>query len=136
MRNFKSRNERPTSRILYTISNFGLFEWVSVLIAVLVLSAIAASAYEDLTVEVVDNVIVKQKPTQIVGSDKNIKTRYLIITDRETFELQNNFFQGKFNNADLYYNLEEGKKYRFKVSGIKKSAFFNYRNILEATKIE
>lgn len=57
--------------------------------------------------------------------------RYLVITDKETFICKNDFINGKFNNSDIFFKIKEGQTYTFKVSGIGKSMFFDYSNILE-----
>jgi hypothetical protein len=60
--------------------------------------------------------------------------RYLVITDKETFVCESSLLNGKFNNTDIFYRLKKDSTYNFKVSGTGKSAFTEYRNILEILK--
>ncbi len=75
-----------------------------------------------------------QQQQLMSGSKDDITTdiRYLVITDKETFICENSLLNGKFNNSDIFWRLEEGHVYNFKVCGMGKSAMFDYRNILEA----
>ena len=81
-------------------------------------------------------VIKLEQQQKITGSGNSIKTqiRYLVITDKETFVCENSIINGKFNNSDLFFRLEEGKVYSFKVEGYGKSVLYDYRNILEVIK--
>jgi len=73
-----------------------------------------------------------QQQQKISGSNKNVSTdiRYLVITDKETFCIKNSILNWKFNNSDIFYRLENGKKYSFRVSGVGKGIITDYRNIL------
>jgi len=77
-----------------------------------------------------------QQQQLIEGSGKNIKTtiRYLVITDKETFVCENSLLNGKFNNSDIFWRLKKDSTYTFKVAGIGKTFFTEYRNILEVIK--
>jgi hypothetical protein len=105
-------------------------------IAVLALSHCAG----DMKTETVHNckVMNLQQQQLINGSKDNISTeiRYLVITDKETFICENSLLNGKFNNSDIFWRLKEGDTYNLKVCGVGKSIIFDYRNILEAQKIE
>ncbi len=81
----------------------------------------------------VNKLVVQNK---LEGSQKSIQTeiRYLVITDKETFICESSVFNDKYNNSDIFFSLQEGKTYSFKVSGSGKSAMFDYRNILEVVK--
>jgi len=74
-----------------------------------------------------------QQQQLIKGSGNDMKTeiRYLVITDKETFICESSILNGKFNNSDIFWRLEKGKTYKFRVSGYGKSMFLDYRNILE-----
>ncbi len=74
-----------------------------------------------------------QQQQKISGSGSSMKTeiRYIVITDKETFIVENSIINGKFNNSDIFYRLQKGAKYNFTVSGVGKGIFTDYRNILE-----
>jgi len=65
------------------------------------------------------------------GSTINTEIRYLVITDKETFVIEDSFWNNKYNNSDIFFRLEVGKSYYFKVCGNKKSRAYDYRNILK-----
>lgn len=92
----------------------------------------------DSKISIVNDCKVKKLIAQnkVSGSSKNLKTeiRYLVITDKETFICESSVFNSKYNNSDIFYSLEEGKTYTFRVSGQGKSAAYDYRNILEVVK--
>ena len=89
----------------------------------------------DLKVENVNNckVLELQQQQLISGSGNNITTeiRYLVITDKETFICETSLINGKFDNSNIFFRLEKGKVYNFKVCGYGKGFLFKYRNILE-----
>jgi len=58
-------------------------------------------------------------------------SRYLIFTEKETFENTDSIAFFKFNSSDIYGRIDEGKTYRAKVSGIRVPFFSWYRNIIE-----
>jgi hypothetical protein len=70
-------------------------------------------------------------------NDGSISTqiRSLVITDKEAFVCESSLLNGKFNNSDIFWRLEKGKVYDFKVSGIGKGWLTDYRNILEAKEV-
>lgn len=79
-----------------------------------------------------------QQQQKLTGSESSIGTtfRYLVVTDKETFVVKNSFLNGKFNNSDLYFRLEVGKTYDFRVAGFGKGYFTDYRNILSYKQSE
>ena len=66
----------------------------------------------------------------------NISTykRHLVITDKETFISETNLLYGKVNNSDIFYRLKQDSTYSFKVVGIGKTIFTDYRNTLSYEK--
>lgn len=107
-----------------------------VLIAAISLAIITCSYCNATKVEFIKNykVIRLVKEKEIHGSKAQIITtfKYIVVTDKETFLCENSFYNSKYDNANTFYHLQEGKCYDFKVSGYGKSFFFTYRNILEA----
>lgn len=100
----------------------------------LFLGALGISIFSQLTHNEVRGCVILdlQQQQKISGGSSNVSTeiRYLIITDKETFVSKNSFLNWKFNNADIFFHLERGKKYDFKVAGIGKGVLTDYRNIL------
>lgn len=68
----------------------------------------------------------------VSGSKNSLKTdfRYIVITDKETFIVESSILNGKFDNSNVFFRLEKGKTYKFKVSGFGKGFLTDYRNIL------
>lgn len=89
-------------------------------------------------VEIVNEctVIELQQQQLISGTngDLNTEIRYLVVTDKETFVCETSFINNKFNNSDIFWRLEKGKTYNFRVSGFGKTVITQYRNILEIVK--
>lgn len=75
---------------------------------------------------------------KISGGEKSVSTkmRYLIITKDATYISTSSLLNGKFDNSDLFFHLEEGKTYKFKLSGYGKSFFTDYKNVLEAVEVQ
>lgn len=74
---------------------------------------------------------------QLFGGHKdNMKTkiRYLVITDSETFVIEDSYLKFKFNNSDIFYHLQKDSTYSLKVQGIGKTLLTDYRNILKINK--
>jgi len=105
------------------------------IIAAILIFAICVSIANQSNVEIVTNckVIDLQQQQLISGSDKHISTeiRYLVITDKETFVCESSILNGKYNNSDIFWHLKKDSTYNFKVAGIGKSMFTEYRNILD-----
>lgn len=79
---------------------------------------------------------------QCVVKDKWIKRPsgdddelYLINCDGTTYKISDLLWKGKFNSADIYGNLEIGKKYELSISGYRWSYFSKYQNINEYKEI-
>ena len=67
------------------------------------------------------------------GSDDEL---YLINCGGTTYKISDLLWKGKFNSADIYGNLEIGKKYELSISGYLWSYFSEYQNINDYKKIE
>jgi hypothetical protein len=84
--------------------------------------------------EIVEDKVIKLVEHLEINRNKGNKAtnyRYMVVCEKETYIVESNIFQGKFNNSDIFYRIQEGKTYRFKVSGIGKSFATDYRNIIE-----
>lgn len=60
------------------------------------------------------------------GDDK-----YLIYTNKGTFEDTDTLLNMKFNSSDVYGQLEKGKTYTCTVNGFRVPLFSSYKNILK-----
>lgn len=60
---------------------------------------------------------------------------YLINCGGTTYKISDLLWKGKFNSADIYGNLEIGKKYELSISGYRWSYFSKYQNINEYKEI-
>lgn len=83
------------------------------------------------TIEVV-TATVTDKERITTGSGENMESKYLVFTNRETFENTDSLWHGKFNSSDLQGRLKVGETYRFKVYGWRIGFMSSYRNIIEA----
>jgi hypothetical protein len=71
----------------------------------------------------------KERITESTG-EGGTSSKYLIFTDKETFENTDTMLHGKFNSSDVYGRLKEGKTYTCEVYGIRSGLFSMYRNIV------
>ena len=77
-------------------------------------------------------ITVKEK---VVKNGHN-SSKYLIFTDDEVFENDDNWLRLKFNSSDLQSRFEVGKSYEVVVVGKRIRLFSMYRNILEVKEWE
>lgn len=61
----------------------------------------------------------------------NNKDLYMIGTEKEVFKIEDNEFILKFNSSNIYNQIEVGKKYRIKTTGMRSNLMSWYRNINE-----
>lgn len=65
------------------------------------------------------------------------KDKYLVVdTDKNTYEITDLGFIGKWNSTDLYNELEVGKKYKITTSGIRNQFWSMYPNINKIEEID
>lgn len=91
--------------------------------------------YSALTVETVTDCRVIETVDQMRfsgnGNQSLSKMHYIVVTDKETFVIHSSWLNGKFNNSDLFYRIKKDSVYSFRVAGIGKGPFTDYRNILD-----
>lgn len=108
------------------------------LILFIIIANVLMTYFDQSRIEMVSNytVIYLQQQQKISGSGSDMKTefRYLVITDKETLICENSFFNGKFNNSDIFWRLKKGNTYTFRLAGFGKSFWFDYRNIIDVIK--
>lgn len=76
-------------------------------------------------------VTVKQKERVTSGDT----SRYLVFTDSETFEVTDTVWWLRWDSADLYGRLEQGKTYRVRAAGWRLPLFSWNRNIIAAEEV-
>lgn len=80
----------------------------------------------------------KDRGTTVTSDgDGNVtsQTDYRVYTDCGVFTVADNFFLGKFNSADTYGSLSEGKTYDLEVIGWRNGFLSWFPNILSAEKV-
>ena len=71
------------------------------------------------------------------SSGKGNGDKYLIVdTEKNTYQITDLTFIGKWNSTDLYNELEIGKKYKITTSGIRNQFWSMYPNINKVEKIK
>ena len=88
---------------------------------------------KSVTTEIV--LTVKSKQTQQNIKKDETEYRYLVNSPKETFVVRDNFLKLTFNNSERFFQLEENKTYKATVTGIGKTFFTDYRNIIKFTEI-
>lgn len=75
---------------------------------------------------------------RIVETDADGKatSKYLIFTDKETFECSDEIMVGKFNSSDFYGQIHKDSTYKFTVYGWRIPFFSSYRNIINLEKVK
>lgn len=84
---------------------------------------------EEITITVTD----KERIVEASGSgeDASVSSKYLVFTDKETFENTDAMFLGKFNSSDIQGRLRKDSTYTVVVYGWRWPMFSTYRNIVE-----
>lgn len=84
-----------------------------------------------------------EQTTECIVKDKWIKRPsssedelYLVNCGGKTYKISDLLWYGKFNSADIYGNLEIGKKYKITTTGYRFGYFSEYQNINDYELIE
>ncbi len=102
--------------------------WLAIIVTVVVgLPSGVRMAYVYGTAE---ELTVKVNRTERITDQDGKGSRYLIFTEKETFENTDSFWYFKFNSSDLYGRIETGKEYKILVSGIRIKFLSWYRNVI------
>ncbi len=108
------------------------FTATGIVLVLLLFGLIASIASLPITTRSEVDIIVEDKERVRKGTiDK-----YLIFTDKGTFENSDCLLLGKFDSSDMYNDLKKTKKYRAKVYGLRIPIFSMYKNIYEIEEIE
>lgn len=80
--------------------------------------------------------IVTVTKTEIVGNNDH----YMIFCKENgktiTFTLDDSFWYGQWNTADIYAEIEEGHTYKVKVTGFRIPFFSMYQNIVDIKEVK
>jgi hypothetical protein len=135
MRNTSSFGSRSFNSRRRTIN--GGMVGIIVLIAVIVILGFSCSVMGAKNDTVISNAKVESKERVCSSSSDSGQTcKYLVFTDKGTFEVTDSLLNGRFNSSDVYGRLHEGSTYNLKVVGFRIPIFSSYQNILEATEVE
>ncbi len=106
--------------------SFMIIGIVLLVLAVLFSSVIGAIFFQD---------TVTAKIIRLERVNNKESSKYLIFTEKETFENTDTLLFTKFDSSDLYGKLIAGKTYRLRVYGFRIPLFSMYRNIVEVTEV-
>lgn len=69
---------------------------------------------------------------RVCSGGEQVSCRYLVYTDRGTFENTDTIWFLKFDSSDLYGRIRDGEAYRFTVTGFRVPFMSWYQNIVSA----
>lgn len=81
-------------------------------------------------------VTVTDKERIVTGNGESVSSKYLIFTDKETFQNTDLLFAGKFNSSDIQGMIRPGETYQFKVLGWRWPFLSMYRNVVQVKQIK
>ncbi len=103
---------------------------------VLVAAIVAVSGFFYLSSRTTETCTVESKERTTHVNDGKSTQQKLVYTDEcGVLTVDDNFFLGKFNSADTYGKLKEGKTYEIESVGWRNGFFSWYPNVLTATEI-
>ena len=76
-------------------------------------------------------IIVTIKDKEAITNSEGGSSGYRIFCEEEVLSNQDSVLFGKWDSSDIYKDMEEGKKYKVKVSGWRIPFLSSYRNIVE-----
>ncbi len=80
-------------------------------------------------------VVTVTKTERVCSGGEQVSCKYLVYTDRTTYENRDELWLGKVNSSDLYGRLKNGQSYRVKFTGWRFPLFSWYPNIVEAEPV-
>jgi len=107
---------------------------VILFVVLIVIGAIIKSGIISNTKETVLATVSKTERVSY-GSGEDIEHKYLIYTDKETFECTDELLVGKVNSSDIYGSLKENHRYKFEVYGFRIGYTSSYRNIISVEEV-
>lgn len=81
-------------------------------------------------------VTVNKTERVVQGFGDSQTSKYLVFTDKETFENTDTLFYLKYNSSDVHSKLSDGKTYKLKVYGFRIPFLSMYRNIIGVQQVK
>ena len=75
------------------------------------------------------------KTERVVGAEGK-RSRYMIYTDRGVYQNTDSLVNLKFNSADLYNQLQAGKKYACDAVGYRIEYFSMFENLIRCSEVK
>ena len=72
----------------------------------------------------------------VTGSGKNVSSKWIVLTETETFENTDSLFFFKFNSSDIQGKFKVGTTYIVKVYGVRIPILSSYRNIVSIESVK
>lgn len=85
------------------------------------------------SIKTIDITVVDKERIMVKNGDQ-MKSKYLIFTEEEVFQNQDDVLLGKWNSSDIQGKLRIGNSYKVKVIGWRVPFFSTYRNIIKIYK--
>jgi prepilin-type N-terminal cleavage/methylation domain-containing protein len=115
------------------LKGFTLIELIVVITMVLVVGLIFAAPIVDRCTEDTVIITVEDKAIKRKGDSDD---KYLIYTDKGTFEITDSIAYWRWDSSDLYGKIKVGHTYECKVCGWRIPILSSYKNIIEATEVQ
>jgi len=100
------------------------------LVAIVFLVVLGTEIYYHTTQEVI-KIKVTDKEVVVTGNAESTSSKYLIMTEDEVFENEDEFIRLKFNSSDVQNKLKVDSTYTVRVIGWRIPFLSTYRNIIE-----
>jgi len=114
--------------------NFKVFIIIAVVLFAVVL--LIQTVFVKSTKEIIVVTVTDKDRIVETDNDDHTSSKYLIFTDKETFECTDEIAVGKFNSSDFYGQIHKDSTYEFTVYGWRIPFLSSYRNIIEFKKIK
>lgn len=128
-RNISSRNRRSSRS-----GPVGVIALAVVGFILIVALAFGCSAMRSSTETTINDARIESKE-RVCDGGKDGTCKYLVFTDKGTFEVTDILFQ-RTNSSDVYGRIKEDHVYNLRVIGWRSGIGSMYQNILEATEVK
>lgn len=113
--------------------NFTLIELIVILCIVFVLGSIVGSPIVDRCTKDTVTITIEDKAIKRHGDSDD---KYLIYTDKGTFEITDSLAYWRWDSSDLYGEIKVGHTYECTVCGWRIPILSSYKNIISAEEVE
>lgn len=94
-----------------------------------------SSAYYQMQPPETVRATVTDKGSTVSGDKDGVASKYLIYTDKGTFENVNSVLSHKFNSDEIQGSITRGQQYDITVKGFRSQPFGVYQNVLTVTPV-